>query len=253
MSEIEMDRHRPANQAGRVDPVASIDAMPEWLAYTAAPTGAGLCALVAATRGQEREALVAAVEQLYFTRSDWRIALHAALLHIDRFQPYSGKTDLLKAWYFADCAASSSANDPRARLALARVHWARRLPLAVLYDVATARAGETRLRAEATERVVSAVLGEAFVLEGMARAYLGDVGRAHECLADAEQLGALTVEAAVQLLLAAEPDFPEVSAWAACRLPPDLTLGGRATAVYLRAQRRRLLWLLRNRGADGRG
>lgn len=229
-----------------------LETMPEWLSYAATPSGPGLGALIAGMPTERRANLVEGVEHLFFERNEWRIALHAALLHVDRFEPRTGDSDLVKALYFADQACTLSKNDSRARLVMARVNWERRLPLAVFYDVETARAGEARLQAETNQPIVAKVLGEAFLLEGLARAYLRDVNRAHESLVQAGRHEALTGEAVIQLLIAAEPDFPEASMWAASLLPPDLVLGGRPGFLQQQAHRRRLISLLQTRGAGAR-
>jgi hypothetical protein len=117
----------------------------------------------------------------------------------------------VKALYFADQACTLSKDDSRARLVMGRVNWERRLPLAVFYDVETARAGEARLQAEASPPIVEKVLGEALLLEGLARAYLRDVNRAHESLVQAGRHKALTGEAVIQLLIAAGADFPDAT------------------------------------------
>ena len=135
---------------------------------------------------------------------------------------------------------------------MGRVNWERRLPLAVLHDVSVAHAGASRLEAEVGGAVADAVLGSAFLLEGLARAYLREVPVALARLVEADRRRALTVEGALQLLLAAEPDFPEASMWAVSRLPEHLLLGGRAGALQLRAQRRRLLHLLAARAGHVR-
>ncbi len=146
-----------------------------------------------------------------------------------------------------------SKDDPRARLTMGRVSWQRRLPLAVFHDVETARAGEARLRAEMDAARVEKVLAEAFILEGLARAYMRDVNRAYESLIEADRLGGLTAESLVQLLIAAEPDYPAASMWAASLIPPGITvLGGRGSALLQRAHRRRLLCILRARGTVAR-
>jgi hypothetical protein len=224
----------------------------EWLSYQASPTGRGLGALIAATPPESRAALVERVEDLFFERGDWRIAQHAALLHLDRFEPLTGRLDLVQALYFADQACTLSKDDLRARLVMGRLNWERRLPLAVFYDVETARAGEARLQAEISGPIVEKLLGEAFLLEGLARAYLRDVKRAHESLVQAGLHGALTGEAVIQLLVAAEPDFPEASMWAVALLPTSLVLGGRAGFLQQHAHRRRLISLLQTRGAGAR-
>lgn len=237
----------PAEQIVGQQPLTSTA---EWLAYAATPTGTGLAALIARTPLAQRGALVEAIETLFFERGDWRVAQHAAMLHLDRFEPRTEQPDLVKALCFADHACLISKDDPRARLMLAAVSWERRLPLAILHDVEVVRAGEARLRAETSEPVVQKVLGEALLLEGLARAYLQDVAQAHECLIEAGRRGALTGEAVIQLLISAEPDFPVASAWAASLLPSEVVLGGRAEAVRLRSHRRRFLWLLHARGAN---
>ncbi len=231
---------------------SSIRSTPKWLAYAAAPSGPALGELVAATPGSDRTALLRSVEDFFFESENWRVAQHAALLHLDRFEPRTEHTDLVKAFYFADHACRGSDNDPRARIMMARVNWERRLPLAVFYDVATARAGETRLRSETNDRVARTVLAEAALLEGMARAYVQDVKRAHQCLVEAGEHGSLTVEGLIQLLLAAGQDSPEVSMWVAMVLPEDVVLQGRAGFLQQLAQRRRFLSLLKVRaGTDG--
>jgi hypothetical protein len=242
----------PGSNTNEVASALPVGATPDWLSYVSGPSGPRLGALIAATPLQTRPGLLTEVERLFFERADWRVALHVALLHLDRFAPAVGERDLVKALYFADQACTLSKNDSRARLVMGRVNWERRLPLAVFYDVETARAGEARLEAEASRPVVVRILGEAFLLEGLARAYLRDVNRAHESLVQAGRHGTLTGEAVIQLLIAAEPDFPEASMWAASLLPSDLVLGGRPGVLQQRAHRRRLLSLLRTRGADGR-
>jgi len=234
-----------------VGPTA-IEATTEWLSYAAAPTALGLGRLVAGTRLQDRASLVHALESLFFERGDWRVAQHAALLHLDPFEPHTNQGDLVKALCFAEYACSVSKDDPRARLIMGRVSWERRLPLAVLHDVETARAGEARLRVELDDPRVKKVLAEAFLLEGLARAYLRDVKRAHESLIGAEGFGGLTLEGAIQLLLAADRDFPEASMWAVSLIPSSVDLGGRGGALQQYALRRRLIWLLRTRGVDAR-
>jgi hypothetical protein len=224
----------------------------EWTSYAAKPTGAGLAALVSLTPGDLRTTLVEAIERFFFSQHDWRPAQHAALLHLDRFEPPTGRSDLVKALYFADQACTLSKDDSRARLVMGRLNWERRLPLAVFYDVETARAGEARLLAETSQPVVAKVLGEAFLLEGLAHAYLRDVNKAYESLVHAGRYGTLTVEAVIQLLVAAEPDFPEASMWAAALLPPNVVLGGRPGFLQQHAHRRRLISLLQTRGASAR-
>lgn len=229
-----------------------LTATPEWLAYSSSPTGSTLHAVLRATPIGGRRALTQAVEDLFFLQGNWRVAQHAALLHLDRFEPQTESLDLVKALCFAEKACELSANDPRARLLLARVSWERRLPLAVLHDVEQAHAGESRLLAEIDERLAAKVLGEAFLLEGLARAYLRDVRTAHEKLVVAGERGCLTVEALIQLLLAAEAEFPEEALWAVSFLPEGTELRGRAGALHHRVERRQLLRLLQRRMSDGR-
>jgi hypothetical protein len=242
----------PTAQAAAVVGSPPLEIMPEWSSYVATPSGPALGALIAVTPPESRATVVEGVEGLFFERGEWRIAQHAALLHLDRFEPPTGRSDLVKALYFADQACTLSKNDSRARLVMGRLNWERRLPLAVFYDVETARAGEARLQAETSQPVVAKVLGEAFLLEGLARAYLRDVNRAHESLIQAGRHGTLTGEAVIQLLIAAEPDFPEASMWASSLLPPDLVLGGRPGFLHKQAHRRRLISLLQTRGAGAR-
>lgn len=224
-----------------------VEATPEWFAYEAAPTGPKLGALLAVFPLPSRTTLVEAIEQLFFDRQDWRVAQHAAMLHLDRFEPHAEQPDLVKALCFAEYACSLSNDDPRARLAMGRVNWERRLALGVLFDVERVHAGEARLRLETSDAIVEKVLGEAFLLEGMARAYLRDIDRAHESLIQAERRGSLTVAAVAQLLMAAEPDFPDVSIWCLRCIPHGCDLGGRAGTFQLHASRRELLALLRRR------
>jgi hypothetical protein len=124
---------------------------------------------------------------------------------------------------------------------MARVNWQRRLPLAVYADVQLVRDGTLTLRGEAADSIVEVVLAEACLLEGMAQAYLRDIEAAHRTLMQAQQGGMLSVEGAVQLLIVAEPEFPEIAVWAAQFIPPDIGLGGRASARLLRTNRRMLL------------
>jgi hypothetical protein len=194
--------------------------------------------------------LVVAIERLFFEKGDWRVAQHAALLHVDRFEPRTDRADLVRALCFAEYACLGSKNDPRAQLVMGRINWERRLPLAVFYDVQTAREGVAELETAAGARIGQRVLGEAFLLEGLARAYLRDVHGAHESLIQAKQLGALSIEALIQLLIAAEPEFPEVSMWATALLPGGVVLGGRTGVLQQHAHRRRLISLLKARGND---
>ncbi len=228
---------------------SGLESTPEWASYVAAPSGPALASLVKRTDLQARHLLIQAVETLFFEQENWRVAQHAALLHLDRFEPHTECVDLVKALCFAGYACTLSNEDPRARLVMGRVSWERRLPLAVFHDVEVARAGEGRLRAEVDAKVVDRVLGEVFLLEGLARAYLRDVSRAQESLEVAAEFGTLTVEAVVQLLVAAEPDS-EASMWAANMIPDGIQLGGRAGALQHRAQRCRLLRVLQVRGTD---
>lgn len=221
-----------------------VETLPAWSTYEAAPDGSALAGVLGATSSEARATLLIAMENLFYTTSSWRVAQHLALLHMDRFVPYAGRSDLVKAVYFAGRACALSADDPRARIAMARVNWERRLPLAVLYDVETALKGEATLRSEMAEPRVRLILREAHLLEGMARAYLLQTDAALVKLRQAESCSALTVEGAIQLLLAAEPESPHASVWAAERIPSDARLGGRADAVLRQAHRRRILAVL---------
>lgn len=200
-----------------------------------------------------RAQLIDAVEILFFQRNDWRVAQHAALLHLDRFQPFTDQVDVVKALCFADHACRLSKDDPRARIAMGYVSWERRLPLGILHDVKVVRTGEARLRAELDGRHVEMLLAEASLLEGLARAYLADVDGAHKALVEADQFGRLTIEAVIQLFVAAGTEFPEASEWAANRLPPGMILPGRAEHLQRYTQRRKFLRLLHTRGSNVRG
>ena len=76
----------------------------EWTTYAASPSGGALGGLLAVSTPQQRRWLVLAVEDLFFEHESWRVAQHAALLHLDMFPPQCGETDLVKALYFADRA-----------------------------------------------------------------------------------------------------------------------------------------------------
>jgi hypothetical protein len=229
-------------------PMAGVEAIPEWLSYQQAPSGATLAPLVAATDLQDRALLIEKVETFFFESGIWRVAQHAALLHLDRLQPAVGTADLVKALCFAEHACTLSNDDARPRLVMAQISWERRLPLAVLHDVERVLAQESQLRSDLGDRVANIILADASVLEGLARAYLRDVNRAHERLLAAERLGGLTVEACVQLLIAADPDFPDASMWAVRRIPAGVPVGGRVAGAQLRALRRVFLATLQSRG-----
>jgi hypothetical protein len=218
-----------------------------WTAYVADPNGGTLKALLSASTIASRPALLGSIASLFHESSAWRVAQHLALLHLDRLSPEAGRSDLVRAVYFAHRACALSGQDPRARIVMARVSWERRLPLAVLHDTGVVLDGTSRIQTELGEHRLRALEGEAFVLEGMARAYLRDPRAARERMIQAELRGCLTVEAVVQLLLAAEPGSPDVSVWAAVRIPPSLQLGGRAAALLKRAHRRRLVSTLEAR------
>jgi len=237
---IERSRHLTLEKQN--ERLAALKASVEWAAYSAMPAAKQLNGLLAITE-RSRALLVQAIAELFYEHENWRVAQHAALLHLD---PLSATPDLVKALCFADKACRLSLQDSRARLTMARLNWARRLPLAVLSDVTLVYAGETRLCAE-IGRGADRFLGEAFVLEGMARAYLHDLTTAQARLTDAERLGFLTVEGVVQLLVAAELHDPAIASWAAQRIPPNVELGGRAGGLHLRTQRRRFLELLARR------
>jgi hypothetical protein len=126
-------------------------------------------------------------------------------------------------------------------------NWSRRLALAVLYDVNQIAIGTRKLQSELPESQLNRIIGEACLLEGLARAYLRDIYRAHACLIDAERNGTLTIEAVAQLLVSSEGNAPDVAYWAALRLPKDIDLGGRAEGRRLRVWRRGLVTVLRAR------
>lgn len=127
------------------------------------------------------------------------------------------------------------------------MNWERRLPLAILHDVEIAMKSAQRLRAETDEASFRLVVGRAYLLEGMARAYLQDVEKAIENLAEAERRGCLTVEALFQLLMVSEPDNPIGSLWAVARMPRNVNLGGRGEMIFKQGLRRRFVALLDTR------
>jgi hypothetical protein len=168
-------------------------------------------------------------------------------LHLDQFEPRVGRTDLLKAFYFATEACRLSADDPRARLALANVSWERRLPLAVLYDIRTALE-HLDLLEDAGPDMRRRIVGQLYSLRGLAQAYLRDLESARSSLLEAESCGLSLQSALLTLLLAAveERQF-DVAEWAMERLPTGTPFGGQAGSALLRTVRHRLLRLLRSR------
>lgn len=217
-----------------------------WAAYVSEPLGAALAPLLAAARQQHNSELVEELERLFNRTKNWRVAQHLAMILIGKFEGLDEAQDELKALYYAITAQRMSKDDPRASLVLGRVNWQRRLPLAVLHDVDTARANVAGLE----ESVVPSVLGEADLLEGLARSYLVDP-RALDSLRSAEARHMLSAEALIQMLVAFEPrwqDWPEHGIWAGERLVPllpQLRLGGRASHMHRRALQRKLLGLIR--------
>ena len=221
---------------------------PAWFAYKDNPNERTLAYVLGASPIDERETLSLLMEDLFRETNNWHIAYHLALLHLDRLSPNTNQSDLIRALYFALEARELSSEDSRACLAAALVSWERRLPLAILHDVEMAMKAAERLRAETDEARFRLVVGRAYLLEGMARAYLHEVDKAIKNLTEAERRGCLTVEVLFQLLMVSEPDHPFGSLWAVARMPRNVNLGGRGEVIFKQGLRRRFVVLLDVRG-----
>lgn len=225
----------------------------QWVAYAAAPSFELLGPLLQVA-GSRSDELLELLEGAFADGGSWKVAQHLALAYVGEL-PF-GRRDIVRALYFAGRATELSRGDARARVALAKVCWAKRIPLAVLREVELARAsleGEVASSPEDARRQ-RIVLGQCANLSGLSLAYLGYPLEAHAELMQAEAAGTLTVEAAVQLLLVAEPDHVACGEWAADRLLPFVSgLGGRAQAFALRAWRRRFLAVLCKRAYETGG
>ena len=219
-----------------------------WSAYAENPTSGALAALLPVVGGRFGE-LLDLLEIAFVEKNDWHVAQHLTLFYLGAFG-VTERCDIVRALYFAMKATELSKGDPRARLALARVHWARRIPLAVTYEVDLA---EPAIAAEVASDATQArrrdfALGECANLRGMALAYTNDPQRAFSELQRAERVGALTVEAALQYLFVAESDDVVRGRWAAQRLLPVAEqLSGRAQGRLVRAWRRSVVALLHAR------
>jgi len=130
---------RPSeSRANQPEPTAAVacGCFEAWELYQRDPSQ-GLPVLLRTVPVEGREGLLVALEDLFFSGQNWRVAQHLALLHLDRLKPYCERIDTVRANYFAERACGLSDHDPRAQLALARVHWERRLSWAVLHDIST--------------------------------------------------------------------------------------------------------------------
>lgn len=219
-----------------------------WTNYELAPSGASLLPLLSDVG--VRSTLIRAVEDLFHARREWRVALHAAMLHLNMFEPHAAERDLLKASWFCRRSSEISKNDPRVCVVRARIHWEQRLPLAVLFDIEQAREGAEALEREVGAGTAGKVIGQTFLLEGIAKAYLMDCASAQDALIVAERAGVLEPEGPLRLLLAAEREHPIQSAWAAERIVDEAALGPRPRAMLQRERRLALLRLLQARCAS---
>jgi hypothetical protein len=217
-----------------------------WQAYLKTPSGEHLGDLLKVVDGRAGE-LVELLECDFSRTSDWRTAQHLALCYAGRFQEVDGR-DLVRAEYFAMRAVEISDGNVHARLALARVHWERRLPPAVHHDVDEAILSVEREGSLLSSSLRRRLLGECAMLRGLSFAYMRDVPRALAEFERAETAGALTLEGVVQILLVNEPDHLVAGDWAAARLRRvEEQLGGKAASALLRVWRRKLVTALRAR------
>lgn len=221
-----------------------------WRAYCEDPSGPTLVALLKSTSSEVRTGLIVAMEQQFFRQPSWRAAQHLSMLHLDRFQPHVGTSDLVRALFFADAACKLGKDEPRARLAFARVHWERRVPAAVLHDVAIALDGAAGLNG-LPEQALALFRAEAYELRALSRSYLRQPVAALEALGEAERLaGRLSLEALCALLICSWPDTPHVAEWAAERLAAhEERLATRPRAWLSQVYRARLVHLLSSRSA----
>jgi hypothetical protein len=215
---------------------------PAWKAYARKPCGELLAELLKAAADRPRE-LLELLEAEFSSGGDWRTAQHLALCYAGRFS--MTMRDLSRSGYFAARAFEVSNGDIRARLALARVYWERRLPLAVHHEVDAVLVGVEQEGRPPSDAMRRQGLGECAMLRGMSFAYMKDVARALAEFEKAEMAGTLTLEGVVQLLLVNEPDHLAAGDWAAARLRgAEEGLGGRAAGALLRVWRRRLVTML---------
>lgn len=218
-----------------------IATLAEWEAYVVSPTGATLGPLLNRVDLSQRGTLFEMLASLAGSGAAWRVHQHLALLHLGALAPFSEEIDSVRALYFATRACTLSEDEPAAVLCRAWVSWMRRVPLAVLHDIGVAdrRIAEVRMRdgSATADRLQAEFDG----VHGAARAYLGEVEAALALMRKSADAGCLKIDFAVQLLLSAEPDFPDASVWAVEFLPADISLAGHAAAKHRRAQRRRLI------------
>jgi hypothetical protein len=217
----------------------------QWLAYRLAPSGVLLAELLTSVDENHRFDLVESMENLFHETKNWRIAQHIALVLLDRFEPHTGRRDLVKAFYYANRACNLSEQDPRARATRASIIWDRRVAGGVLHDTERALADLQQGGSSNSDQTVLRI--ELLLLSAMAHAYLGDTTSAHTELVEAEALGGVSLEALTQLMLSSG-EQPHHSYWAAIRLVPFVHfLGRRPEAVVTRQMRHGLLRVLRAR------
>jgi hypothetical protein len=214
-----------------------------WQAYLKTPSGEHLGGLLKVVEGRAGE-LLELLECEFSRTSDWRTAQHLALCYAGRFQEVDGR-DLVRAEYFAIRAVEISDGNAHARLALARIYWERRLPLAVHHEVDEAILSLEREGLLPSSSLRHRLLGECAMLRGLSFAYMRDVPRALAEFERAEAAGALMLDGVVQILLVNEPDHLFAGDWAAARLRPvEEQLRGKAAGALLRVWRRKLVTAL---------
>lgn len=240
----------------RVNEGEELTSTSEWRQYAADPSPATLGALLSLTTLRDQHA--GAMHELLGQTGNGRVAQHLALLHMGAFKGFE-QTDLVRGYYYAMRGRDLLVDDPPAHarciLVMADVFWCRRIPAAVfpLTDVVKRELLALRPTTAAELRRRDVPLTHAYTLDGMCLAYLRNTPKALVELQAAERLCGLAPESLAQLLVAAEPDDPEASAWCAERLGPAPELGARVGALLLRSHRRRLLWTLLRRGVHPHG
>lgn len=167
-----------------------------WHRYVTSPDTLTFQTLVAAvTTGRYEAELSPSLAALYAQTKNWRVAQHAALL-------FNQEGQATIAMYFAHCAVVGSAGDPMARLALARVYWTRRQPLAVLFQTKIIRAQARRVHVRARRKLLQHEVAE---LNARAYAYIGDASVARVWLKVLVQDGEPSIETLLQFLVCNSP------------------------------------------------
>lgn len=216
------------------------ESLPEWNAYVAEPSRAKLFPLIAACDAAGcRAALVTSLAREFNAQGAWRIAQHASLEAL-------AAGSLTLAHFWAHQAMTLSQGDVRARIALASVLWARRIPRGVLYQTEIARALARRVHPR-NERQLLKVQVAAF--SARALAYAGLVDDADRWLTFLIRSRAVDGETALAVLLGARHRDNELVLLHAAQLlaPWAPRLGPRPRAAVQAALRRALLRLIRAR------